>query len=87
MNNYSNLYWLTRINYINGLMLAITVASGIFLILFHLWYYISKDNAISMKETWDDTRHKRNLTTRKKIFYPIFVVFLLLTVLLQAEMK
>lgn len=43
MNNYSKIYWLTRLDGINGFFIAMAIISAVLIIGIAVYYFLSKD--------------------------------------------
>lgn len=81
MSNYSKLYWLTRLDGINGFFIALDIISGVLILAIIIGCFISSDFDEYKKESEIKIRKELRQKIRKKI--PLLSVLLSLGIIIS----
>ncbi len=70
MNNYVKIYWLTRLDYIQGIFLTAAIISGIIFLIYHV---------VKLCETYDIEEYKKNWGIYNKVSIYVCIVATMIT--------
>jgi hypothetical protein len=81
MSSYSQLYWLTRLDYLQGLFLALAIVSGVLLIIWFLIPQISFD----YEDAGEKAAFYKKYRNFKRTFIPLMITGIILSCLIPSR--
>lgn len=86
MNNYSKIYWFTRLDNLNAFLIGVALFCFVLVFIWLMWAYVFSDKMFANKdEEIEIDARRKTVTKRAKIFIPIGFLFLLISAFIPTK--
>lgn len=86
MNNYSKIYWFTRLDNLNTFLIGAALFFFVLVFIWLMWAYVFSDKMLVNKdEEIEIDARRKTVTKRAKIFIPIGFLFLLISAFIPTK--